>query len=854
MPLKIRHLPLHSTSVRGGGRMMARRCTRSALAGAALALFIALAGWLLPEATPAEATSFAADSVTIISSAGPDNTYGTGDIITLRVAFRVHFVTGHSGGALAIDVGGTTRSATPTIASGCSRNVDFSYRVVGGDRDTDGITVAANALSGTWTTNHHVSDCTLPAGIHTHPSPSIVAALTTPQASHKVDAPFTDYDTDDDNLIDVTTLAQLNAIRHDLNGNGDPTAGVGATAYNTAFPDREDRATGRMGCAATCAGYELLNNLDFDTDGSGSVDSSDDYPNWTPIGTQAAPFIATFDGNGHTIANLSINASGIADVGLFGVVSGGTIAGVGLNGINIAASHTSSTPLTYLRAGGLSGYITSSTVRGSYATGEITTTASDMVLSQVGGLAGHVTTSSSIAASYAAVAVTANSTTPAATGIGSADLVGGLVGVLAGTASTRSSMTAAYATGAVEADRGGARVGGLIGVALQADVSASYATGTVTGPTAPTNGLIGGIETGATVTASYWDTTTSGIPDDGDDDPPEGKNTRELKSPTRYTGIYANWNVNVDGESGNDDPWDFGAAFQYPVLKYGGQDIYRQGRVLPAEPAEPEAPAEAPPIIYNLNIRFDARRIALPEGHQATYRVRLAGQPAGRGSNIRIRSDNPDVQPTPDALLFTAANWNQWQTVAISIAGDANHTDESATLAHYGPNRGYGSVLVSVTDTGDSRQAGDTTPPALTVITEPGARWGVTVAPTVPADLAADGVVRVSSAYRLPRTATGYNLGRSGAAQAIVSIAAPDDVPASGLTVCLPVARALADEAGERPLTLLRYAAAADDGAADDGAAWQPVSGAEHNAATRSVCAAGLTGFGPFAAAYALPQ
>ena len=466
--------------------MMARRCTRSALAGAALALFIALAGWLLPEATPAEATSFAADSVTIISSAGPDNTYGTGDIITLRVAFRVHFVTGHSGGALAIDVGGTTRSATPTIASGCSRNVDFSYRVVGGDRDTDGITVAANALSGTWTTNNHVSDCTLPAGIHNHNSPSIVAALTTPQAAHKVDAPFTDYDNNDNNLIDVTTLAQLNAIRHDLDGDGNPTAG-GTTAYNTAFPDREAGATGRMGCPATCAGYELMDDLDFDTDGDDDVADAP-YDNWTPIGTQAAPFIATFDGNGHTIANLNINASGIADVGLFGRVSDGTIAGVGLNGINIAASRASSTPLTYLRAGGLSGYITSSTVRGSYATGEITTTAGGMVLSQVGGLAGHVTTSSNIAASYAAVAVTANSTTPAATDLTSADTVGGLVGVLAGAASTRSSITAAYATGAVAANRGGARVGGLIGVALQADVSASYATGTVTGPHQRRNG------------------------------------------------------------------------------------------------------------------------------------------------------------------------------------------------------------------------------------------------------------------------------------------------------------------------------------------------------------------------------
>ncbi len=263
----------------------------------------------------------------------------------------------------------------------------------------------------------------------------------------------------------------------------------------------------------------------------------------------------------------------------------------------------------------------------------------------------------------------------------------------------------------------------------------------------------------------------------------------------------------------------------------------------------PETEPERPPIIYNLNIRFDARRIALPEGHTASYQVRLAGRPAGRGATIRIRSDNPDVKPTPAELRFTAADWNQWQTVSIAIAGDANHTDESATLAHYGPNRGYGSVLVSVTDTGDSRQAGDTIPPALTVITEPGARWGVTVTATTPADLTAHGVVRVSPASGVPRTAAGYGLGRNGAAQAIVSIAAPADAPASGLTVCLPVARALAEEAGERRLTLLRYG-----DAADTGGGWQVVPGAEYDAVGRRVCAAGVSEFGPFAAAYILPQ
>ena len=50
------------------------------------------------------------------------------------------------------------------------------------------------------------------------------------------------------------------------------------------------------------------------------------------------------------------------------------------------------------------------------------------------------------------------------------------------------------------------------------------------------------------------------------------KTTAELVSITGYTGIYENWNINIDGQPGNDDPWNFGTVNQYPVLKYDGMD------------------------------------------------------------------------------------------------------------------------------------------------------------------------------------------------------------------------------------------------------------------------------------------
>ncbi len=762
----------------------------------------------------------------------------------------------------------------------------------------------------------------------------------------------TDYDTNNNNLIDVTSLAQLNAIRYDLDGDGAADSATDNTAYAAGYPNP---VTG-MGCQSTCAGYELLNDLDFDTGDAG--DRTDDaYYNggvgWTPIGvtaTTTVQFVAEFNGNDHTIANLAINlntstTNGGFHVGLFGH-SGGVIRDVGLVDVNITNIRTGM-DTGWGDTGGLSGYIEPhGTVSGSYVTGSVTHsqndqsatvgcllgfnggTVSDSYAScaatalgslvpgnlgaiSLGGLVGFNGPSGTIRNSYATGAVTPDNAGRSnagglvgqnngylqaiyATGnvaptdgvIGqTGSAAGGLVGSGRGTItgswasgnaasaapearvgglagriefSSGSFVRASYATGDVSASGADSKAGGLIGRLTMAvgntAVNATYATGAVasSGSGSDTGGLVGDLsnDNSADVVNSYWNSETSGQSGSAGG---EGKTTAELRRPTGYAGIYADWNVDVDGApdtgdaDGNDDPWDFGTASQYPVLKYDGQDICQQGRVCLVEPVDTEEP-EAPPIIYNLNIRFDARRIALPEGHTASYRVRLAGPPSG-SSKISIRSDNPDVSPSPAELTFTAANWNQWQTVKISIAGDANSTDESATLAHYGPNRGYGSVLVSVTDTGDSRQAGDTPPPALTVVTEPGARWGVTVTATVPADLAADGVVRVSSAYGAPRTATGYSLGRSGAAQAIVSIAGPADVPASGLTVCLPVARALADEAGERLLTLLRYV-----DAGDDGASWQAVSGAEYDAVGRRVCAGGVTEFGAFAAAYVLPQ
>ena len=306
-----------------------------------------------------------------------------------------------------------------------------------------------------------------------------------------------------------------------------------------------------MGCpSGRCTGYELMNSLDFDTDGDGDVDTDDAYANWAPI---TATYSGDFNGNGHIIANMTINSSGIPQVGLFSQIgSGGTIENLGLTDVNITAAWPSG--LGSLYVGGVAGRVVG-TVRTSYVTGAITTTAGAVsVNTSAGGLIGNMGwpgatggSPSRIDASWAAVNVASTSSSTS----GTADAAGGLVGRVVANATATATITASYATGTATSARSGALVGGLIGAAPAANT---------------------------TITASYWDTTTSAIADDADSAAPEGLATAALQTPTGYTGIYENWNIDVDGDDQNDDPWNFGTGSQYPALKYGGHDYNGQGQ------------------------------------------------------------------------------------------------------------------------------------------------------------------------------------------------------------------------------------------------------------------------------------
>ena len=379
-----------------------------------------------------------------------------------------------------------------------------------------------------------------------------------------------------------------------------------ARHYTVAFPN----PIPGMGCAFGCTGYELARDLDFASAGSyasGVVNPAwRSGTGWEPIGAEYDRFAATFDGNDHTIFNLYIgrgdasirvedvtSSSGASNIGLFGYTSTtSVIRGVGLVSVDVSG---------FSAVGGLAGRNTG-TISSSFVVGVVKGD-----YDAVGGLVGH--NEGSILTSYVQADVVARKA------------IGGLVGINEGV------IAASYANGRVSGHF--VRAGGLVGQMSGGSIKASYATSLISEPevvasegrfevrgsgvglnlyyyieqgqaivvmphwterddpiygvqklhsgTPPdhltANFSVGGLVGAAgnvSISASYWDTDTSGVTagvGSGTVPGAEGKTTAELQTPTDYTGIYTSWNIDVDGDGDPDDIWDFGTSSEYPRLR-----------------------------------------------------------------------------------------------------------------------------------------------------------------------------------------------------------------------------------------------------------------------------------------------
>ena len=239
---------------------------------------------------------------------------------------------------------------------------------------------------------------------------------------------------------------------------------------------------------------------------------------WIPIGSDGASFYGQFDGDNHTIYNLTIKRTDIDYAGLFGRASDAEFKNIKLVGGEIQIDVD-----RYSDVGFLAGGMTSGNMDNCSSTGTITVTSSSLSsLSTVGGLVGRVHFNSSVRNCYTTGTVTVTSTSDHSFYVGGlvgfldagpvsncyttgdvtvtcnfSSCVGGLVGY------TRFSVSDCYTTGNVTAISGSPSVGGLVGSSDFSSISDCYATGdvTATSESSSAGGLVG--SSSSTIGNSY---------------------------------------------------------------------------------------------------------------------------------------------------------------------------------------------------------------------------------------------------------------------------------------------------------------------------------------------------------------
>ncbi|MHC4867842.1 MAG: GLUG motif-containing protein, partial [Planctomycetota bacterium] len=260
-------------------------------------------------------------------------------------------------------------------------------------------------------------------------------------------------------------------------------------------------------------------------------------------------FTGVFDGNGHTISNLTQNSTGTDNIGLFGYAYGAVMKDLGLINPNVdggTGNHVGS--LIGKRFSGelFNCYVQGGTVAGANSVGGLVGDNVNRPLSNcyastsvsgtkwVGGLAGR---------SHGGITNCFSGGTVS----GTTD-VGGLVGGF-----TYQMIFDSYSTATVW---GNTNVGGLVGYVEDIYdygtrvVSYCYSTGSVSGTT-NVGGLIGRSDPATLVESSFWDTQTSGqasSPGGG-----TGKTTAQMQNPNTF--LDAGWDFVGETANGLSELW-----------------------------------------------------------------------------------------------------------------------------------------------------------------------------------------------------------------------------------------------------------------------------------------------------------
>ncbi|UXD86378.1 hypothetical protein [Thalassolituus hydrocarboniclasticus] len=384
--------------------------------------------------------------------------------------------------------------------------------------------------------------------------------------------PRDDYDLDDNGLIEINSLQDLDAMRN----------------YRDA--ESEFNLSTAAGCPeGGCTGFELTTDLNFDTNGDGVIDASDEFWNdglgWDPVGSSPNPtFGVVFDGNNHVIRNLYINRPETDNVGLFGHVYWGKV-------YNLAVAGPQTSVTGKNNVGILIGLITKGEVTHVSTAGQVQGGVN------VGGLIGRFAPESGVRNTasfcYSGASVTGNTYSGgligsivdnnitecfATGGVSGAEVAGGLIGI-----AQNVSIRNTYASGDVSATTGFAA--GLVGASRTTmNIYSSYAMGKVTAPEGAVTGGLVASSNGTSAYNSYWTEETGQESAYGDGsftlDSNSGTYSQAILScPTAADDtdctpeatLYSGWTGSYTlADETVVNYWDFGTANQMPVLTAQG--------------------------------------------------------------------------------------------------------------------------------------------------------------------------------------------------------------------------------------------------------------------------------------------
>jgi hypothetical protein len=270
--------------------------------------------------------------------------------------------------------------------------------------------------------------------------------------------------------------------------------------------------------------FKQINNIDL---GSAPWNTG---KGWKPIGSISSTFTGSYDGNGYTINNLTINRPYEDYVGLFGFSEGiyiknlsvnGSITGNDYVGAIVGENDNNSQINNQVNAtvsgrdyvGGIVGISYATSINKSTSSGTINSTGN-----YSGGLVGGLYISGIINNSSSNMVTSS-----------SGNYIGGIIGT-----TEQSTVSNSFFSGSVA---GNYYVGGITGfVNYLGIVNTCYSIGTVSGTT-NVGGVVGKREYAAKVLSSYWNTETSGTVTSAGG---EGRTTDEMTY-TYGANTYVGW-------------------------------------------------------------------------------------------------------------------------------------------------------------------------------------------------------------------------------------------------------------------------------------------------------------------------